>query len=368
MNFSCLDSLNHSSNPSLHYAMNVLSMFEENVSVEFLKDKPKPLCAKIVKKIKVPQSRIFRTSGTSGVHKKVYHNKETIAFAVEALLDRIGRENYSSFCCLPLNHVGGWMQVERALRTGGTVLFGDYKDLTEVDMADILKQRWISLVPTQLHVLLNSSLALKNLRSSLGIFVGGAQLPPTIEIKAREADVPLWPCYGMTETAGMITALDSDSFLDYGSGVGSCLSHSQIKIVEGRFSIKSKSLCYRIGESKIPKDDWYETQDLGTFDDAVGYRVTGRRDRFIITGGEIVSPQVVEDRLRETSLVSNCLVVGEKDNHWGERIIAFVTLKTNAKIDDLKKIARKSLTSIEYPKAWKVVNEIPISEMGKLKK
>ena len=119
------------------------------------------------------------------------------------------------------------MQVERALRTGGSVLFGDYKDLTEVDMVEILKQRWISLVPTQLHVLLNSSLGLKNLRSSIGIFVGGAELPHAIEMKAREADIPLWPCYGMTETAGMITALDSDSFLDHGTGVGNCLSHSR---------------------------------------------------------------------------------------------------------------------------------------------
>ena len=367
MNFSCLDSLNQSSNPSLHYAMRVLSMYEDNGSVEFLKEDPKLLGADIVKKITVPQSRIFRTSGSSGVPQKVYHNEETITFAVEALLDRIGRENYSSFCCLPLNHVGGWMQVERAFRTGGSVLFGDYKDLTEVDMVEILKQRWISLVPTQLHVLLNSSLALKNLRSSLGIFVGGAELPPAIEMKAREAGIPLWPCYGMTETAGMITALDSDSFLDHGSGVGTCLSHSRIKIVEGRLSIKSKSLCYRFGESKIPKDDWYETPDLGAFEDDTGYRITGRTDRSIITGGEMVSPQVVENCLRETSLVTDCMVVGEEDNHWGQRVTAFIILKSNAQIDDLKKIAKKSLSSIEYPKDWKVVDAIPISEMGKLK-
>ena len=367
MNFSCLDSLNQSSNPSLHYAMKVLSMYEDIGSVEFLKEDPKLLGTDIVNKITVPQSRIFRTSGTSGVPQKVYHNEETITFAVEALLDRIGRENYSSFCCLPLNHVGGWMQVERAFRTGGSVLFGDYKDLAEVDMVKILKHRWISLVPTQLHVLLNSSLGLKNLRSSIGIFVGGAELPPAIEMKAREADIPLWPCYGMTETAGMITALDSDSFLDHGSGVGTCLSHSRIKIVEGRFSIKSKSLCYRFGESKIPKNDWYETQDLGTFEANIGFRITGRTDRCIITGGEMVSPQVVESFLRETSLVTDCMVVGEEDNHWGQRVTALIILKSNARLDDLKKIARRSLTSIEYPKDWKVVEAIPISEMGKLK-
>ena len=59
MNFSCLDSLNQSSNPSLHYAMRVLSMYEDNGSVEFLKEDPKLLGADIVKKITVPQSRIF---------------------------------------------------------------------------------------------------------------------------------------------------------------------------------------------------------------------------------------------------------------------------------------------------------------------
>jgi acyl-coenzyme A synthetase/AMP-(fatty) acid ligase len=61
------------------------------------------------------------------------------------------------------------------------------------------------------------------------------------------------------------------------------------------------------------------------------------------------------------------MVVGEEDNHWGQRVTAFIILKSNAQIDDLKKIAKKSLSSIEYPKDWKVVDAIPISEMGKLK-
>ena len=85
------------------------------------------------------------------------------------------------------------MQVERAIRTGGNILFGDYKRLSKVDMSHELKGRWISLVPTQLYFLLHSKIALKNLRSSRGVFVGGATLSSVLQTKARKGEIPGLP-------------------------------------------------------------------------------------------------------------------------------------------------------------------------------
>ena len=65
----------------------------------------------------------FQTGGTTGTPKRVVHLQSSISSPVAALSSRVGESSFSFVNCLPLNHVGGWMQVERALRTKGKVFF-----------------------------------------------------------------------------------------------------------------------------------------------------------------------------------------------------------------------------------------------------
>ena len=86
------------------------------------------------------------------------------------------------------------MQVERAIRTGGNILFGDYKRLSKSRHESRIERTRISLVPTQLYFLLHSKIALKNLRSSRGsVFVGGATLSSVLQTKARNWEIPVYP-------------------------------------------------------------------------------------------------------------------------------------------------------------------------------
>lgn len=350
MRLEWIDSSNDPENESLAYARRVFSLIQQNGSIEFQSTEPEVPNIDEGTKLK-DGTRVFRTSGTSGFQKKVYHDEETISNAVEGLVDRVGG-SYSSYCCLPIYHVSGWMQVERAIRTGGNILFGDYKRLSKVDMSHELKGRWISLVPTQLYFLLQSKIGLKNLRSSRGVFVGGATLSSVLQTKARNGEIPVYPCYGMTETAGMITLLDSKDFLNGVDGVGDCLSHAEIKIVNGRVKIRSKSLCYQLGTEKICFDDWYETKDQGNFSEGYGYTISGRLDRCIISGGKNVYPEAIESCLRSNPFVLDCKIVGKHDEYWGKKVVAYIELTDDKKLNDIKKFARNKLSSEEIPKEW----------------
>ena len=88
----------------------------------------------------------FLSGGTSKHAELVTHSVNTIRNAVSGLVDRIGAAPINSLCCLPLNHVAGWMQLERAWLTGGEVIFADYKDLKNKKNLNSLAGRWISLV------------------------------------------------------------------------------------------------------------------------------------------------------------------------------------------------------------------------------
>ncbi len=77
----------------------------------------------------------------------------------------------------------------------------------------------------------------------------------------------------------------------------------------------------------LDADRWFHTGDLGDLDDDGYLRITGRKKEIIVTaGGKNVAPAVLEDRLRAHALVSQCMVVGDRQPF----IAALVTLDEEA--------------------------------------
>ena len=108
----------------LQYATKTVRFLEEGRSVIFAYNEPTCL-----KTCTGNLSLSFLSGGTSKHSELVTHTIKTIRAAVSGLVDRIGASPINSVCCLPLHHVAGWMQLERAWLTGGEVIFCDYKDL-----------------------------------------------------------------------------------------------------------------------------------------------------------------------------------------------------------------------------------------------
>jgi long-chain acyl-CoA synthetase len=77
----------------------------------------------------------------------------------------------------------------------------------------------------------------------------------------------------------------------------------------------------------IDPDGWFHTGDLGDLDDAGYLRITGRKKEIIVTaGGKNVAPAVLEDRLRAHPLISQTMVVGDRQPF----IAALVTIDDEA--------------------------------------
>ena len=89
MRLEWIDSNNDPENESLAYARRVFSLIQQNGSIEFQSTEPEVPNIHEGTKLK-DGTRVFRTSGTSGFQKKVYHDEETISNAVEGLVDRVG--------------------------------------------------------------------------------------------------------------------------------------------------------------------------------------------------------------------------------------------------------------------------------------
>jgi 2-furoate---CoA ligase len=97
--------------------------------------------------------------------------------------------------------------------------------------------------------------------------------------------------------------------------------------------------------------------------------VSGRVDDMIITGGENVHPVEVEDVLARHPQVRDVAVVGEPDEKWGERVVAFVvpaTATVTAAALDAHCRESRDLANFKRPRRIVFVKEIPKTASGKI--
>lgn len=160
------------------------------------------------------------------------------------------------------------------------------------------------------------------LRSALGgscIYAvsGGAPLGERLGHFYRGIGLVVLEGYGLTETTAALTANRPDA-IKVGS-VGQPLPGTAVRVAD------DGELLFRGGQvfagywrneeataEALERDGWFHTGDLGEVDDEGFVRITGRKKEIIVTaGGKNVAPAVLEDRVRASLLVDQCMVVGD---------------------------------------------------------
>jgi acyl-CoA synthetase (AMP-forming)/AMP-acid ligase II len=88
----------------------------------------------------------------------------------------------------------------------------------------------------------------------------------------------------------------------------------------------------------------------------------------IITGGENVHPVEVENALTSHPAVAEAAVVGEEDERWGQRVVAYVVLSGAASEDDLDAHCRDStaLAAFKRPREYRFRDDLPKTSSGKI--
>ena len=303
---------------------------------------------------------LIATGGTSGNPRFAIHSWDTLCAAADGLIKRAS-DKMKSYGILPLEHVSGFMPVVRTIVSGGKLVLGDKHSLEGMD-----EGMFLSLVPTQLQRFMKDPDLVTKLRSCRMIFVGGAAADEELLEKAQLLELPLAPCYGMTETAAMVTVLMPEEFLMGKRGCGKALPGVDISIDEdNRIHISSPSLCQGYAGSETVLTNPFATQDRGFLDDDGNLHILGRMDHVIITGGEKVNPEEVEAVLKEVSAAQNVLVVGLPDEEWGEKVVAFAT-GTTLQEGAIKDAAKQRLTRYKVPKQIVVVEDLPLNDQGKV--
>ena len=121
-------------------------------------------------------------------------------------------------------------------------------------------------------------------------------------------------------------------------------------------------------DAKSIRGGWYFTGDLGYFDEEGELFLVGRVDDMIISGGENIHPEEVEDVLDAMPLVRQAAVIGMPDDRMGQKVVAFVepaSPEASAEALDDACLASE-LARFKRPRAYVFVRSIPRSASGKL--
>jgi O-succinylbenzoic acid--CoA ligase len=233
-----------------------------------------------------------------------------------------------------------------------------------------------SLVPTQLARLLDVPAAVEWLGLFRMIFVGGGPAWPGLLERGRATKLPIALCYGMTETAAQIATQSPAEFLAGAEPCVEILPHVNVGIVDsqgasvptgmaGRIKIRSESL-FRGYWPEVERDEeWFVSGDLGAIDSKGRLHVLGRADSVIITGGEKVEPEEVENAVRATGLARDVAVVGVPHSEWGEIVVGIVVCD-EASLVPIPHRLRDVLDHYKIPKRWKRVDTLPRDDVGKV--
>ena len=290
---------------------------------------------------------VVATSGTTGEPKGVELTHAQLAASARATSAFLGVDPASHrwLACLPLAHVGGLSVVTRAHHTGTPLTVHDGFEAAAVDGAARSGCTHVSLVAT--------AMARIDTAAWERIVLGGSAPP---------ADRPpnCVATYGLTET---------------GSGVvydGIPLDGVDVRIADGEILLRGPMIAtsYRDGAPVVDPAGWLHTGDVGRFEDGV-LEVLGRRDDVIITGGENVHPEPVEQRLRAHPAVADVAVVGRPDDEWGQRVVAVVELADGAhppSLDELRDWVRAELPAWSAPKELAIREALPRTAIGKIRR
>ena len=303
------------------------------------------------------------TSGTTGEPRPVDLTRENFFSSAigTALALGVGPQD-RWLCCLPLHHVAGLSIITRSSIYGiGTVLHDGFD--TERVAAALERDgvTLVSLVATQIIRLLEAGADLSLPRA---IVAGGGPLPVDVLEEAHARGATVVQSYGMTETTSQVTLLEVPDARRKAGSAGLPILGAYLRIDEGEILVRGPM----VAPGTATEDGWLRTGDLGTIDDEGHLWVDGRKGDLIVTGGENVMPERVEDVLRSHPDVADVAVVGRADPEWQEAVTAVVVLRPGAaeSSEALRDHCAGELARYEIPKRFVFVTDLPRTASGKL--
>jgi long-chain acyl-CoA synthetase len=155
----------------------------------------------------------------------------------------------------------------------------------------------------------------------VAIASGGSALQPRLAKVFHAAKIKVLEGYGLTETSPVVSVNTyHDEDIKIGT-VGPIINNVKVKIAEdGEICVKGPNVMMGyynhpdLTKEAIDADGWFHTGDIGIIEDGRFLKITDRKKEiFKTSGGKYITPQVIENKLKESRFIEQAMVIGENE-------------------------------------------------------
>ncbi len=344
---------------------------------------------------------VFYTGGTTGFPKGVMLSHDALfQNSLFAVAEGMARDGAVGLHAAPLFHIAAITVLGFLWTVGGThVTLPSFTPLGVLEAIERERIKTTVLVPTMIQMLVDHPDAASFDLSSLETMVYGAS--PINEALVERA-VMLLPrtnfiqIYGMTEMAPIMTVLPGVFHSEEGRKRGKVRSAGQpgvgidVRIVDpdgqelprgevGEIIVLSPGVMLgywnrpeetAMALARPGREGWMHTGDAGRIDAEGFLFLVDRVKDMIVSGGENVYSVEVEQAIAQHPAVAACAVIGVPDADWGERVHAFVVLRSGARAsaEDIRAHCKTLVGGYKCPRSVDFATTLPVSGAGKVLK
>lgn len=288
-----------------------------------------------------------KTSGSTGTPKVMKVEKNRMLASARMTCDFLGlKPGDSALLCMPLDYIAGKMMVVRSIERQlqlTTVEPSLVPHVTSPDGFDL-----VAMVPAQVYASVNEPWLLH----SRNIIIGGGSISDELQqmIETTPFEGRVLSSYGMTETLSHIALRDiKEQWYKPLPGVSISLTSEDCLI------INAPHLC---AEPLV-------TNDIAEIVDG-RFRIKGRKDNVICSGGVKIQAEEVEAILRP-HMKDDFYITKSQDAQFGE-VVAMVTVADTKELEEIKNVCETYLPRYWCPKHIVHVDALSMTETGKIKR
>lgn len=293
---------------------------------------------------------LVHTSGSTGKPKPMLVEKRRMEASARITCGFLGlRAGDTALLCMPLDFIAGKMVVVRSLVWGLQLVAVEpsghpLKGLTE-------SPTFAAMVPMQVYNSLKVEEERRLLRDIKHLIIGGGAINRDMAEALRGFPNAVWSTYGMTETLSHIalrrlSGAEASEWYEPFDGVGVTTN------ADGCLVIDAPAVCAH----PLVTNDIAEIAPDGR-----RFRIRGRRDNVVCSGGLKLQIEEMEARL-QPHLNVPYMISKRPDDKFGE---AVVLLAVTDDMESVCEVCRKHMPRYEQPRYFLAVSELPMTPTGK---
>lgn len=323
------------------------------------------------------ETLLVHTSGSTGKPKPMWVEKQRMLNSAHITCDFLGlRPGDSALLCMSLDYIAGKMMVvrsiERKLRLFSVKPSGH--PLSDESLAKMVEMDFdfVAMVPMQVYNTLQVPQERERLSRIKHLIIGGGAIDDALAEELRSLPGAVWSTYGMTETLSHIALRrlngeEASKWYQPFDSVGVSLNSDGCLVIDAPLVCSEPLVTNDIAEIKQQETSSHSSDassSLKTSSPHVLFRIKGRKDNVICSGGIKIQIEEVENLLRQ-HLDAPFLLAKKKDEKFGE-IAVLVT--ESGDLEGVEAICRQVLPKYWVPRQYLHFDQLPMTETGKPKR